>query len=152
MCVYFILFTDIGVLKKTSCLVSVVPEASLVLPGGEVLSLPKQEAAEEAQVICQISKVAALTPLPTNRSSTHIVWANYGINGQAPHVSALAATLATAQQSDNNINRKCWHIKNKSMPLCLYQLARAGAGARVRPGLSCPGVNYFVHMLPRRGY
>lgn len=56
VCVYFILFTDIGVLKKTSRLVSAVPGASLVLPGGEVLSLPKQEAAEEAQVICQISK------------------------------------------------------------------------------------------------
>lgn len=149
VCVYFILFTDIGILKKTSCLVSVVPGASLVLPGGEVLSLPKQEAAEEAQVICQISRLLLLLPSHT-QLHTHIhCCANYGINGQGPHVGsaklAPSSYSAPAQSDDNNINRKCWHIKSKSMPLCLYQLRQVSLLYR-------PGVNYSMHMLPRRGY
>lgn len=44
-----------------------------------------------------------------------------------------------AQTDDNNINRKCWHIKNKSMPLCLYQLGpKQSPSLLARPTLPCP--------------
>lgn len=71
-------------------------------------------------------------------TSTHtqIVCVNYGINGQGPHVDSarLAPSSYAAQTDDNNINRKCWHIKNKSMPLCLYQLPRERERGRESDG------------------